>query len=297
MDPPSHKSTRLQSHSSVDFSSTSALDIGTSSSGPSSPVLGNLTSREGSTSRRRLSWGRLERQRVDGSGDPLRINTSMSDANTRRGEGGSDDPFAPEPESETPKEDDALAPGRTLPSSYYPARHEEAGTSQQSLVGSFYGKLTSDYDVDLDDDEMGLTAYTSRGLALSDSLRPDQASMDHDVERTPDRTSKRRYSLTPSPGSKLRSVKKTLRRASMRVVNLAGVNLEDRAQAVRLPDDKSKGKAVIREEEEELPDLAKRLPIRGRTVGLFGPTSRIRLAMFRFLTHPYVYYNYLFVRS
>ena len=326
MEQASHRTNRLQTQPTAEFSSTSALDIGPANSGPSSPVLGNLTSREGSISRRRLSWGRLERQRVDGAGDPLRINTSMGgyDANTKRNVQGSvqgggattDDPFAPE--SDTPQEEDALAPRRIPSVPYYPLRHEEAGTSQQSLVRSFLHKSTasSEYEgIDLDDDMVGLTETSygggnrptgTRGTSTGDSFRIDtgvMSTMDHDVERTPDRTTKRRsarYSLTPTPASRLRSVKKSLRRASMRVVNLAGVNLEDRVQAVRLPDDKeelkSKGKAKVTEmeiddsgtEEEELPDLAKRLPIRGRTLGVFGPTSRIRLAMFRFLTHPCV---------
>jgi hypothetical protein len=40
------------------------------------------------------------------------------------------------------------------------------------------------------------------------------------------------------------------------------------------PDDDGEGKS-----DEPLPDLARAPPVRGRALGLFGPTSRVRRAM------------------
>jgi hypothetical protein len=371
----------------------------------------------------------MERARVpvDAAGDPLRIDTSVGgyrnlqvgDGNvgsTASNLGGNaagisgggdsvgaqqqqynalDDPFATD--SETPKEEDALAPGHTtttttrqsgfLPS-YYLARHDDdydvqagATASQQSLVRSFLGKSTGNSVYEgvgsdsstgggggggyfEDEEEMGLTegrrrmggaSSSSTAIGSVDSLRLDRGAapsspIDHERtihtakssstnSRSHTTSSKRasaRYSLTPTPASRLRSVTKSLRRASMRVVNLAAVGLEERererewARGVRLPDGeerdedgkagartgrkgKGRGRDVERsgfgeedgdgeDEDEEgdeeggVLDLARRLPIRGRTLGVFGPTSRVRLAMFRFLTHTYVF-SWLLVLS
>jgi hypothetical protein len=79
-------------------------------------------------------------------------------------------------------------------------------------------------------------------------------------------------------------VSRNIRRVSLRVVNLAGAGLED---SIRLPDDEDELK-VDDDKEEELPDLSRDMPIRGRTLGCFGPQSRIRLALFNFLVYPSV---------
>jgi hypothetical protein len=85
-----------------------------------------------------------------------------------------------------------------------------------------------------------------------------------------------RYSTSPSPlrkmGTAIKHVSQNLRRASVRVVNMASVGLE------RLSDD-----------DDHLPDLAQTLPepIRGRTLGFLGPTSRLRLLCFNFLVYPW----------
>ncbi|KAJ6452267.1 Ion transport protein-domain-containing protein [Mycena sanguinolenta] len=87
-----------------------------------------------------------------------------------------------------------------------------------------------------------------------------------------------RYSASPSPlkktGTAIKHVSQNLRRASVRVVNMASVGLE------RLPDDK-------KDEDDHLPDLAETLPIRGRTLGFLGPTNKLRLACFNFLVYPW----------
>ncbi|KAI5121745.1 hypothetical protein M0805_009034 [Coniferiporia weirii] len=290
-------------HSSGDFTLTSAIDLsgtpaGIASSTPSSPI--SLATREGSISRRRLSWGRMERQHVDILNDPLRLDTTavaaVSSTNTDV------DPF----ESGTPQEGDPFARER-----FFMSRSSSgANASEASLIPTHRPKsvTSSEYnDIDLDDDEMRLTSFPSG----SSGRNLDSGGISGlDLERTPDsrrsrRRSTLRYSVTPSPGERLRSVKRNLRRVSLRVVNLAGAGLEEKARgrSIRLPDEEGdrertrpRGKERARmdgkeemededEEEEELPDLGTRIPIRGRALGFLGPTSRIRLAMFRFLTY------------
>lgn len=274
-----------------EFILTSAVDlggtpVGIASSAPSSPI--SLSPREGSISRRRLSWGRMERQHVDMLDDPLRLDTSTTPVRDDH-EG---------PDTDTPHEDDALSRGGFF--------RGPANASESSLIAAYRSKsVTSEYnDIDLDDDEARLTSLTSAGSRSSEASNVD-------LERTPgsmnrsNRSKSVRYSTAPSTGERLRSVKRNLRRVSMRVVNFAGVGLEEKLRGVRLPDDgdndkRTRGKERAREDtvdyeavedEEELPDLAARLPTRGRTLGFFNSTSRIRLIMFRFLANSYVLYR------
>lgn len=77
----------------------------------------------------------------------------------------------------------------------------------------------------------------------------------------------------------LKTMSRNIRRASMRVVNLAGVTLEDRP--IRLEDespDQIKRNAPLPGQDEEMPELS-RERLRGRTLGIFGPQSGIRRAM------------------
>ncbi|TEB23953.1 high-affinity cell membrane calcium channel [Coprinellus micaceus] len=107
------------------------------------------------------------------------------------------------------------------------------------------------------------------------------------------RTASKRYTPTPSP-LKLGGAVKTLRRMSLRVVNLAGTGMADQLRLKDVDDDEgplsSRSRKTFREEEEDegppMPDLRQALPIRGRTLGFLGPNSRIRLALFNFLIHP-----------
>jgi hypothetical protein len=100
-----------------------------------------------------------------------------------------------------------------------------------------------------------------------------------------------RYSVSPSPlkktGTAIKSMSHNIRRASIRVVNLASAGLENQ---LRLGDGSgiARGKRSDDGEEEPLPDLTKSLPIRGRTLGCLGPESKVRLALFNFLVYPYV---------
>lgn len=80
----------------------------------------------------------------------------------------------------------------------------------------------------------------------------------------------------------LKSMSRNIRRMSVRVVNLAGVTLEDRP--IRLEDDpaeQQQGNAPA-SPVEMIPETSKE-SLRGRTLGVFGPTSGIRQAMLNML--------------
>jgi len=76
----------------------------------------------------------------------------------------------------------------------------------------------------------------------------------------------------------------------VRVVNLAG---GDEPDLVRLPDYDGYDEGYVdtkeddgEEEEDREGGYAGRGGMRGRTLGCFGPRSRVRLFLFRFLVHP-----------
>ncbi|KAJ7078435.1 Ion transport protein-domain-containing protein [Mycena belliarum] len=119
------------------------------------------------------------------------------------------------------------------------------------------------------------------GPSTASSLYGDADRLTAAVEEDRDAARRRRtlrYSTSPSPlkktGTAIKHVSQNLRRASVRVVNMASVGLE------RLPDDK-------KDDDDHLPDLAQTLPIRGRTLGFLGPTSTLRLLCFNFLVYPW----------
>ncbi|KAF8063493.1 Ion transport protein-domain-containing protein [Lyophyllum atratum] len=139
-----------------------------------------------------------------------------------------------------------------------------------------------------EDDEAHLTSNMSRNGAEGEY---DEADPERSAATTP-RSRRRtvRYSASPSPLKKtstaVRTMSQKLRRASVRVVNLASAGLENQ---LRLGDgdDTVRGRRRDDDEEDPLPDLTKALPIRGRTLGCFGPQSKVRLALFNFLVYPW----------
>lgn len=299
------------SSTALDLSGTSA---GFASSLPASPT--TLSARDGSVSRRRLSWGRMQRQHVDMLDDPLRVDTSNA-ATTAHRSNQQQDEFDGR-DADTPNE--YRRPSELRSHFYGKLDGGTANASESSLIPEFRSKsaLSSDLeynDIDLDDDEARLTGLPRLSLSSSGGgsggKRVPFGGPGGDVERVPMRKSLR-YSTQPSTGDRLRSVKRSLHRMSVRVVNLASAGLEDKARGIRLPDDdhleqrmrgKERADKDDREDgerdeydgkdedddDEDLPDLAARLPIRGRTLGFLGSTSRLRLAMFRFLTYAYVH--------
>ncbi|KAG8959952.1 calcium channel protein [Tulasnella sp. 419] len=111
-----------------------------------------------------------------------------------------------------------------------------------------------------------------------------------DTEGNQDRPvrTQNRYKDVNSPLARvptLKSVSRNLRRVSVRVVNLAGITLEDRP--IRLEDDHmdETPKALetpTGENPSFLPNHASALP--GRTLGVFGPHSTFRRTMYNVLT-------------
>ncbi|QRW09988.1 ion transport domain-containing protein [Ceratobasidium sp. AG-Ba] len=104
-------------------------------------------------------------------------------------------------------------------------------------------------------------------------------------------TPRRSGATSPMRSATLKAVSKHLRRVSLRVVNLAGVQLEDkpvprtpdreREDLPRLTPDKELGvpsPEPTAAPEDEL-DRRHHMMLRGRTLGIFGPDSRIRQAM------------------
>lgn len=114
------------------------------------------------------------------------------------------------------------------------------------------------------DDTVHLTSHSS--------VWRRSAAYERDLERRPG--SKR----ADNKGRALRAMRKTIRRASIRVVNFAGVGLDERP--VRLDDfeDIQEGQRHIGAESNAVPTL------RGKTLALFGATNPVRLAMHKVLS-------------
>ncbi|OCH86932.1 hypothetical protein OBBRIDRAFT_890152 [Obba rivulosa] len=285
--------------SAIDLTGTTA---GLASSRPTSPSLVPSESR-GSFSRRR-SWGRVEAGQ-----DPLRLRIDLADtvqaspSVPKQGETSwdpSDDPFSSPVDEDSPYTHEpplrTSLPYHGVGSTYSTT---QPGQSTASLISSEYRTFGERMEGHREDDEAGLTSNmsrpgTSQGWSHHSDMDPERSGA------TPrSRRKSLRYSMSPSPLKKtsttLKTVSHNLRRASIRVVNLAGFGLDDhvRLDDVNEPvrstekdadeDDEDEDKAG----EDALPDLSKALPIRGRTLACLGPSSRVRLAMYQFLVYPW----------
>ncbi|ORX40063.1 Ion transport protein-domain-containing protein [Kockovaella imperatae] len=111
----------------------------------------------------------------------------------------------------------------------------------------------------------------------------------------PGSSQRRQHSRVRNPT--LRSVSKTIRKASIRVVNTGGINHEGMS---RLPDEDEEYEDDRKDDRKEdtgfpVTDLDSASigpkppegPLRGKTLGIFGPRSPIRTAMHSFLNYPY----------
>lgn len=161
-------------------------------------------------------------------------------------------------------------------------------------AGPSLGSLGTEPENDSDeghreDDEAHLTANMSHHAQenVYGALDPeDTAAM---TPRTRKRTV--RYNSSPSPlkktGDAIKSMSNNLRRASVRVVNLGSLGLENQ---IRLPDDEDTSRVQHRNDDSEAEGqrsdpLRSSLPIRGRTLCCLGPENKIRLSLFNFLVH------------
>lgn len=112
--------------------------------------------------------------------------------------------------------------------------------------------------------------------------------------------------LSPSPiqrsGTAIKRLSQGLRRVSWRVVNFAGAGLDDHIRLSDGDEVNATGNGRRRpstdnddgEDDRSVEPFAesgrKVSSLRGRTLGLFGPTSRVRQAMYDFLIFPCVFY-------
>ena len=254
---------------------SSAVDLSGAPS-PSLVIEPDHSSRRSSLARRR-SWNNKLREAARGessSGHPLHLDL---DSNMSPSRGGGN-------------------PIHEYTNNIY--SDSQVGTSRASLIHRDSEHETED-DGHREDDQAHLTANMSHtgtdSLLLENNTgpkSPDYSIDDPEIEgaSTP-RTHRRtqRHGVPASPLKKtetaLKSMSKSLRRISLRVVNLANTGLEGQ---LRLGDGNEDEIDKLEEEEEDGPDLKKVLQIRGRTLGFLGPESKIRLALFNLLVHPCV---------
>lgn len=290
------------SHSKGSTSSSSAIDLtgtpaGLASSRPPSPspTLDPSDTRASFT-RRRTSW-----VRVEGDRDPLRFDLAGPETGSGQSQGEtsntnwspSEDPFySPIDEDPLFVDESYMSSRARYPnaSGVYPTA--QPGPSSVSLISSNHRNFSEKSDTVIDDDDDAhLTSNMSHQVGSAG-----WHATDVDPERSSGSARRKsdKYNSSPSPlkrtGTTLKVMSNNLRRASLRVVNLAGFGLEDH---IRLADVDDEHEFDTKEDEEEedgkedeiLPDLTKSLPLRGRTLGYFSSTSRVRVAMYNCLVY------------
>lgn len=277
-------------HSLAGESSTSAIDLtgtpaGLGSSVPPSPA---LIPRE-SLPRRRLSWGRMDAThdplRFDAADvEPPRINTGPAN---HSGWTAHDDPFYSPTTGDSPPFAHTFSYQSGGRGTYSTA---QPGPSSASLISrGTDGTGTPD-----DDDQVALTGNMSRpgssGWRQSTDVDPESSAVTRRSRKTV------RYSASPSPlrktGNRLATISRNIRRASIRVVNMAGIGVDEHVRLGDTEDEKQQARDDEDEEEKEhdedaILDLSRALPIRGRTLGFMGPANKLRLAMYKFLIYPW----------
>lgn len=131
--------------------------------------------------------------------------------------------------------------------------------------------------------------------SISDEPDDDQVHLTHDAHDTElhagmslhaRRRTKRYTPVSPvkMTGSALKSVSKSLHRASLRVVNLSNTALEKQVRLLDDEDNEASGEedGPLQQQHHE---NRRNMPLRGRTLGFFGPESRVRLALNNFLLY------------
>ena len=282
-------------------SSSSAIDLphalaGFATSAPSSPSLEASDSR-GSFARRRTSWGHTSRPVDEGLdsiqlGD-LRLSNSAGLSSSGTQTSGS------QPVRSAVDDLFHTADDRSFPSpARYGSPEMDLGSYTTSHSGPSTASLIPPHEFEMEtrhreDDEAHLTTNMSRNGMEGMWEGGDGADPEGDAAVTP-RSRQRdvRYSLSPSPlkktGTAIKSMTHNLRRASLRVVNLAAAGLESQIRLGNGDDDEMYDENTVNGGV-PLRDLSKALPIRGRTLCCFGSESNVRLALFNFLVYPCVY--------
>ncbi|KAG8696198.1 calcium channel protein, partial [Ceratobasidium sp. 394] len=156
-------------------------------------------------------------------------------------------------------------------------------------VGSI--DLPADYSIDVDDSTRLTSAAAPHWRGETESVEQDDADQSAAWGTAGPSTPRRTSATSPMRSATLKAVSKHIRRVSLRVVNLASVQLEDKP-VPRTPDreredtggltpDKEIGATTpepVVAPEDEL-DRTHHMTLRGRTLGVFGPDSRLRQAM------------------
>jgi hypothetical protein len=179
---------------------------------------------------------------------------------------------------------------------YAYTNHYRAGASTTSLMSNHHESSTSTFD-----DSAHLIANMSSEQPYGGNWRTDSEDTAAATPRMRRRMQRYSGELTPlsRSGTTIKSTSQGLRRVSIRAVNSASSSSEG-GNHVRLGSDDGRVEGDDDEEEkvsEPLPEwLSNIRPPRGRTLGFFGPTSRVRLAMYKFLIFPCVACFFLSVR-
>lgn len=170
-----------------------------------------------------------------------------------------------------------------------------AGSSMVPLMSQRGTNSHSEADTDdgLRDDQHARLTTNMSHITREESLGTHSNSdPEHEGGASPHtRRKSLQYNLSPSPlrttETVMKSVSKNIRRMSLRVVNLANNGLEGQLRLADGEDDRGDS-ASEEQEPSPRPDLKQIFPLRGRALGFLGPESRFRLALFKFLIHPYV---------
>lgn len=202
-----------------------------------------------------------------------------------------DDPFDSLPI--TPDEYHPAATPVYDPEPFTYSNNPRARDSTTSLISSRRESTNSTLDGD--------TAHLTGNVHLKATKDEDdwRTDSEHNIaDATPPSATRRRYSANLSPlhrsGTAIKKISEGIRRVSWRVANIAGSGLNDH---IRLSGGDGHHPPVdhdaVDNSDEPFTDLGMALPLRGRTLGLFNPTSRVRRVMYHFLIFPCVLYLYL----
>ncbi|KAG8724518.1 calcium channel protein, partial [Ceratobasidium sp. 395] len=151
------------------------------------------------------------------------------------------------------------------------------------------------FPIDIDDSTRLTSAAAPPWRGETDSVDHDDADQSAAWGTAGPSTPRQTSGTSPMRSATLKAVSKHIRRVSLRVVNLASVQLEDkpvprtpdrerereREDAPRLTPDKEMGSPTpepVATPADEL-DRSHHMTLRGRTLGVFGPDSRLRQAM------------------
>jgi len=259
------------------ISSSSAVDLTGTSTGLAISVPPSPSENQTAFARRRTSWGRLDAEpplrhhspvvtEPDGTASDTRHNTYTL----------SDDPAFLIHGSNT---NSGLSYGSM--SNRYEIEHdintystEQAGPSTTSLIRNVPDEATEDD-----------RAYLTRNMArISTNGGWNQYTDEEGNARSSSRSPRKSVQYDPPP-SPLKMAGSAFKKVSQRLSHMSSRVGAGPERLLDGDDVLSVGKSTGDEED----DLIGNRPIRGHTLGFFGPNSSVRFALFRCLMHPWVF--------